>query len=59
MAAILVFVAATGAAAIASVTGFGIGSLLTPVLSLRAPLKIVAVVLAALGVAMTLQAVAG
>jgi uncharacterized membrane protein YfcA len=37
--ALLALVAAV-AAAIASVTGFGIGSLLTPVLSLRVPLKI-------------------
>lgn len=38
--AILVFLVATVAGAIASVTGFGIGSLLTPVLALGVPLKI-------------------
>src|SRR5215831_8719921 len=36
----ILFAVATAAAGIASVTGFGIGSLLTPVLSLQAPLKI-------------------
>jgi len=35
-----IFVVAAVAGGIASVTGFGIGSLLTPVLSLQAPLKI-------------------
>src|SRR5262252_3645062 len=37
---LLLAVVAAVAAAIASVTGFGIGSLLTPVLSLQAPLKV-------------------
>jgi uncharacterized membrane protein YfcA len=37
---LLLGVVATVAGAIASVTGFGIGSLLTPMLSLRAPLKL-------------------
>src|SRR5215471_16908982 len=37
---LLLLVVAVVAAATASVTGFGIGSLLTPVLSLQAPLKI-------------------
>jgi len=40
MLAAFIFVVAAVAGGIASVTGFGIGSLLTPVLSLQAPLKI-------------------
>src|SRR5215467_6473790 len=40
MLAACMFVVAALAGGIASVTGFGIGSLLTPVLSLQAPLKI-------------------
>jgi uncharacterized protein len=38
--AAFIFLVAALAAGIASVTGFGIGSLLTPVLSLQAPLKV-------------------
>jgi uncharacterized membrane protein YfcA len=38
--AVLVFVVATAAGALASVTGFGIGSLLTPMFSVQVPIKV-------------------